>query len=512
VPLTINQISKLDFPKKIVFFTDDDWQFYPISRHFARSFDWIITTYPDRLPLYSQHGYDNIILSQYGCNQNVFGNLKLAKVYDVTFIGAPHGNRTDLIRFLIAKGIDIKVFGAGWKRYPDLVGKWGGYLSDAKMARIICKTRINLNPSRSYDDRSIQLKGRTFEIAGCGGFQLTEHQPDLYKFYNRGTEIVTYTSNGQLLDLIQYFLKHEEEREAIARNAYARTMADHTWEKRLHDILESIENNKQSRHSVKRHISTVGVVLLPGTVHQIRAETVYSLNSQTYRNLVAFVPEDAVLITPLDFPVYRFKQLFEITDALAFDYVTAISNGEIWEPEKIEAQTRSLDFDTKEGINVNLASWSLMLSGRSDEIRYSYRMINENVKDTPHYYLIIPSSVMLISAEFKQYLKEIEVFFKNLLMSDNLQDLLRISSGNFRIVEPGYSQINIPYHQICTAIRDFPHDKHFGWIWTPRLFQTFRNLIIRGNIFIAFTALLSRFFPRFAWQLLLSRCGIYAKS
>jgi spore maturation protein CgeB len=67
--------------------------------------------------------------------------------------------------------------------------------------------------------------------------QLSHYAEGLERSYSIGEEIVLYASPEDLIEKIRYYLKHEDEREAIARRGHERTLRDHTMKKRLQDIF-----------------------------------------------------------------------------------------------------------------------------------------------------------------------------------------------------------------------------------------------------------------------------------
>jgi spore maturation protein CgeB len=88
--------------------------------------------------------------------------------------------------------------------------------------------------------RREQIKGRNFEIPGCGGFLLTGYADNLEDYYEIDKEIVVYKDTNDLIDKIKYYLDHNEEREIIAQAGYERTLRDHTYEKRFNEIFKTI--------------------------------------------------------------------------------------------------------------------------------------------------------------------------------------------------------------------------------------------------------------------------------
>jgi len=257
-PAVIRQISNLPDTTTVNWFCDDHWRFDNYSRYWAPCFNWVVTTAGSALPKYAQLQYPNVIKSQWACNHLLYRKLDLPLQYDVTFVGQPHGNRRQIVDALRRAGIRVQVFGFGWE---------AGRVSQEQMIRIFNQSRINLNFSNAsvrggYREfvatglsrlarpldrvplgqkvkkagRQIwnvvlnqteaapeistytgQIKGRHFEVPGCGGFLLTGNADDLDSYYEPGKEVVCFDSTDDLIEKIRYYLAHEEERASIAQ-------------------------------------------------------------------------------------------------------------------------------------------------------------------------------------------------------------------------------------------------------------------------------------------------------
>ena len=264
---TIKKITQKSGAVTLNLFFDDHWQFYNYSRYWGPLYHWVGTTDPLVIKKYHKIGYKNAIFTPVACNHFLYKPLKLPKIYDVSFIGRPHGIRRKIIEKLRKVGIDVKCFGEGWP---------SGHVSQEKMLKIFSQSKINLNFSKSSGvfwkqigliflhrkfDRSIginnplkwyenfqvllvqrrrQLKGRNFDVPGCGGFLLTEYIEKLEDLYKIGKEIECFFNFNELVEKIKYYLEHNEERERIAQAGYERTLRDHTSEKRLNEIFRII--------------------------------------------------------------------------------------------------------------------------------------------------------------------------------------------------------------------------------------------------------------------------------
>ena len=55
-----------------------------------------------------------------------------------------------------------------------------------------------------------------------------------------GKEIETYTTSEELIEKLDYFLEHDDERNRIARKGYIQTMNYHTYKNRLTSMLKKI--------------------------------------------------------------------------------------------------------------------------------------------------------------------------------------------------------------------------------------------------------------------------------
>lgn len=261
----IKYISERTNTISLNWFCDDDWRFEDYSQFWAPCFSYITTTYKKAYEKYKKIGYKNAILTQWACNHFNCKKLNLEKIYDVTFIGMSHGNRRDIINNIINSGINLKYWGYGWKEIPDnfffksfwffpkripylkkLYQKTINHIknstriSQKDMIKVYNQTKINLNLNLSSNKKTVQLKGRNFEVPGCGGFLLTDYAPHLEDYYEIGKEVVCFDNLEDLKEKINYYLKNEEEREKIALAGYIRTLNDHTYERRFTEIFNHI--------------------------------------------------------------------------------------------------------------------------------------------------------------------------------------------------------------------------------------------------------------------------------
>lgn len=82
------------------------------------------------------------------------------------------------------------------------------------------------------------VTARVFEVPACGGFLLTNACDQLEQLYAVGTEMVCYRSVDELRRLTAHYIAHPEERREIAARAQKRAREEHTFKRRLEQMLD----------------------------------------------------------------------------------------------------------------------------------------------------------------------------------------------------------------------------------------------------------------------------------
>ncbi len=108
----------------------------------------------------------------------------------------------------------------------------------SEMPLVFKKSRINLNISLRSIKSGIPL--RAFDIMGSGGFLLSNYQEDFLENFTPGVDFEYYESERDLLQKIEYYLTHEEERLAIAKNGHDQVAATHTYRDRVREMLAGL--------------------------------------------------------------------------------------------------------------------------------------------------------------------------------------------------------------------------------------------------------------------------------
>jgi spore maturation protein CgeB len=209
--------------------TDDSWKYEQQSRFIGRHVDAIATTYSSIVPKYHADGIASVLLTQWAASSASLAEpLPAAQCqYAVSFVGTATGERKKRVAALAERGVTVECFGYGWPRGP---------VAGEDIPKIFRASVVSLNFSASYGEN--QIKARTFEVPGAGGFLLTDPARDLERFYVPGEEIEIYRDLDELAAKAKQYLADSEARDRIARAGFERTRREHTYEQRLTALLD----------------------------------------------------------------------------------------------------------------------------------------------------------------------------------------------------------------------------------------------------------------------------------
>jgi spore maturation protein CgeB len=237
----------------LAWFGDDHWRFESFTARQAPHFTHVVTTDPWAVPAYRALGIEPIVSDW--ASESIKEELPPHETsdayrYDVTFVGGANEVRKWYVDRLRRSGIEVVCFGNGW----------GERVSVEQMRQIFRDSRISLNLSNSVQPdisfitsgprafarwliskkRYEQVKARNFEIPLAGGFQLTQYALGLERHFHIGEEIAIYGNVEDCARQIRYYLAMPELRLAMAKAAYRRSRAQHTFEERFRYVLSEV--------------------------------------------------------------------------------------------------------------------------------------------------------------------------------------------------------------------------------------------------------------------------------
>ena len=109
------------------------------------------------------------------------------------------------------------------------------------MRKIFHLSKINLNITLPSICSGIPQ--RVFDIMACGGFVLTNYQPDIERHFKIGEEIETFKDMEECMYKADYYLHHDEARLKIAVNGFQSILQQHNYTQRVTELMEIVQQH-----------------------------------------------------------------------------------------------------------------------------------------------------------------------------------------------------------------------------------------------------------------------------
>jgi spore maturation protein CgeB len=165
---------------------------------------------------------------------------------DLAFVGAGYPNRRTLLPRWLSKEWTFKLWGNEWEGAAELapvLQRGGARIDTEACMKVFNASAINLNlhscAGEALDPQADFVNPRTFELAACGAFQLTDDRsllPDLFT----EEEVVRFQRVEEVPALIRRWLDDTSGRRTIAEAARQRVLRQHTYEHRMKELLAAI--------------------------------------------------------------------------------------------------------------------------------------------------------------------------------------------------------------------------------------------------------------------------------
>ena len=155
----------------------------------------------------------------YDIPDEVYNTAALVKeTVKTCFVGNPDKARVHFLKYLAIAGIEIDVYGNGWKKYlnhPNLTIYPPVYDDDLWFT--LRKYRVQLNPLRIHNLDSHGM--RTFEVPGIGGIMLAPKTSEHIQFFDEDKEAFFYEGLQEAIKKIKFLLALPEDKVNIIRDA-----------------------------------------------------------------------------------------------------------------------------------------------------------------------------------------------------------------------------------------------------------------------------------------------------
>ncbi len=174
----------------------------------------------------TEHPVDDAEARRYECDVAVAGNLYPYRL---------------LAMEAIPGEVTMHIYGNRGRPLPSRFDRFerartDEYVAGRTKALAFLGAKIVLNTIHYAEFRGVNC--RLFEATACGGFVICHSGAGVGDFFESGAEVVTVDRKAELADGIRYYLDAPDERSRIARAGQARAHRDHTFPRRLTELLE----------------------------------------------------------------------------------------------------------------------------------------------------------------------------------------------------------------------------------------------------------------------------------
>ncbi|MBI3814218.1 MAG: glycosyltransferase [Nitrospinae bacterium] len=200
----------------------------------ARQFDFVFVAQRKYIPEFEKAGCKNVFWLPLGCDPDIHKKFEVEKVYDIGFVGSITKNhvRRKLLLDKLANRFNVHIERS--------------FLED--MAITFSRSKIIFNEAIKDD-----LNMRVFEALSAGSMLLTDEAAGsgLTDFFKDREHLVIYNDNN-IVELADYYLKHDDEREAIAQKGKEEVLKRHTYDHRVGQMMGNIFGKMQEIRSKKQ--------------------------------------------------------------------------------------------------------------------------------------------------------------------------------------------------------------------------------------------------------------------
>lgn len=161
---------------------------------------------------------------------------------DILFAGGADDNRVPWMEAFIKAGMDVKLYGGYWERYPATRPYAYGHADLALLRHLVPSSKINLGLVRQANRDGHVM--RSFEIPAMGGLLLAENTKEHRGLFGAEGEAVLYFNNyEEAVAQAKWLLAHRNERRRLATAVYYLiTNGNHTYANRLQTIIDIIRS------------------------------------------------------------------------------------------------------------------------------------------------------------------------------------------------------------------------------------------------------------------------------
>ncbi len=162
---------------------------------------------------------------------------------DVVMVGTGWPERQALLECINWSGIKLRLLGLwpGLENNPNSpIYKFyrPSIVDNSNIASIYCSAKVCININRR-SEVALTPGPRTFELAACGAFQITDGRADTSSIF--GDSVPVFTDATSMEMMIRYYIDHPEERARRAAEALSKVQP-HTFDNRVANMVAALQS------------------------------------------------------------------------------------------------------------------------------------------------------------------------------------------------------------------------------------------------------------------------------
>jgi hypothetical protein len=233
----ISKAARKAGAKSVVYGIDEPFHYSKTWHDYVLDFDIILTSSLKAADYYRDRGGKAYFFPLFA-DPSYFYPVDVKKKYDLAFAGRDLiDRRTAFNRFIMPLirfyGPRLHLFGFD----AELPCSTHEPVAWYKVREVYSATRVNLNIHRE-GARQLwdSVNSRTFEVLACRSFLITDDALGITRLFENKKEIVVAKDGTEMVELSQYYLENEDEREKIASRGYDKIMRNHTAMRRALEL------------------------------------------------------------------------------------------------------------------------------------------------------------------------------------------------------------------------------------------------------------------------------------
>ena len=160
---------------------------------------------------------------------------------EILFVGVTRGVYRPIIKDILKTNHNVSIYGMGWEEFIDEKYVQDYFIPNEELHKYYSSCKILLNDHWEDMLQEDFPSNRLFDALSCGAFVISDNIPSAETLFEGS--IVTYEDVNDLNKKIDYYLSHGEERVKLAKKGQQIVLENHTFDKRIIEIISVLKEN-----------------------------------------------------------------------------------------------------------------------------------------------------------------------------------------------------------------------------------------------------------------------------